>query len=378
MKKSVKIVLISLGATICLIGAFIQGFLFGIVFTPSTADTNLAAIEKAYRNIVHDYVEPGKIDRSELSQAAIQAMVDVLNDPYSAYLDPGTYRQYTENNAGIYGGIGAEVGIYNGQITLVSVFANSPAAGAGFKTGDVILEVNGVSTSGMSVYEAVSLVKGEKGTEVKLLMLILGEAEPRLFSLIRAEILRPSVSYELIDGIAYIALEQFGERSDEEIRGALVLANAEARGIVLDLRGNPGGGLQTVVDIVSRFVTDGTVLTVRYNDGSRQTYLVHEQDVTTSLPVVVLVNSFSASASEVLAGALQDHGRAVIAGTTTFGKGSVNYLEPLPDGSAIYITVARWLTPEGRLIEGEGITPDEFLRSGEDWVQWAVDYLSGY
>jgi len=376
MFKVGKIILLSIGATVFLVGAFVLGCLFGVSLPSSSGDNNLAAIEKAYRNIVQEYVDPGRVDKAILSQAAIQAMIDALGDPHSAYLDPETYRQYMDTSAGIYSGIGAEVGLKNGQITLATIFSGSPAAAAGLKTGDVILEVDGVSTAGMSVFEAVSLVRGPKGTEVRLLILPVGASEPVTIPIIRAEILTPSVSYELIDGIAYIALEQFGERSDDEMREALVRANQEARGIVLDLRGNPGGGLHTAVDITSRFITEGNVLTVRYSDNRTQVYPVRRMDVTTDLPMVVLVNGFSASASEALSGALQDNGRAVIAGTTTYGKGSVNYLEPLPDGSAIYITAARWLTPKGHLIEGIGITPDISLLPGTNWVQWAVDYLN--
>lgn len=377
MIRAGKIVLISLGAAVFLVTAFVLGFLFGSVFPITSNDTNLAAIEEAYRNIVRDYVEPGQVDRDALSRAAIQAMIEALGDPYSAYFDPESHRQYSEDSAGVYSGIGAEVGLLNGQITITSVFDNSPALQAGLKAGDAILAVDGVSTEGMSVYDAVSLVRGLKGTDVEMLMRPMGEAGSVLVVITRADIQTASVKYELIDGIAYIILEKFGDRSDEEMREAINRANEEASGIILDLRNNPGGGLSSVVDITSRFITEGTVLTVRYNDGHTQTHKVRHQDVTTALPMVVLVNGFSASASEVLTGALQDYDRAVVVGRVTYGKGSVNYLESLPDGSAIYITVARWLTPNGRVIEGEGITPDYILRAGEDWVQWALDYLNG-
>ncbi|MCL2150304.1 MAG: S41 family peptidase [Dehalococcoidia bacterium] len=375
MSKSSKIIWASLGAAVLLVVTFVVGVFFGASFLVFSVDKELAAIEQAYRNIVRDYVDPGKVDQATLSQAAIQAMIDALDDPYSAYFDPEVYRWYTDDSAGVYGGIGAEIGLIDDRITIVLAYAGSPAAGAGLKTGDAILEVDGVSTKGLSVTETVNLVRGEKGTQVKLLILPEGETEAVLFTITRDEIPVPSVNYELIDGIAYIVLEQFGDRSDSEIKEALIRANDEARGIILDLRYNPGGGLQTVIDIASRFIADGTVLTVRYNDGKTQTYSVNQRDVSTSLPMVVLVNGFSASASEVLSGALQDHGRAVIAGATTYGKGSVNYLEPLPNGSAIYITAARWLTPNGHLIEGVGITPDYVLETN-DWVAWAINYLN--
>ena len=379
MLKSTKIVLISLGATVCLVLSFALGYAFGIISPALTlsTDKNLTAIEDAYRNIVRDYVEPGVVDRSALSQAAIKAMIDTLGDPYSFYFPPEMYRQQAEDSAGVYNGIGADVGLVDGKITIITPHVGSPAAAAGLKSGDVILAVDGTSTDGLSLFDTVNLVRGPKGTRVDLLIQSVGATEPVLLTITRGEIPLMSVSYELIDGIAYITLEQFSDRSDSEIKEALIKANGEARGIVLDLRGNPGGGLQSVIDITSRFVAEGTVLTMRHNDGRTQTYKVKKQDVTTDLPVIVLVNGTSASASEVLAGALQDHGRAIIAGTTTYGKGSVNYMQPLPDGSAIYITAARWLTPDGHLIEGIGITPDQILRQGDDWVQWAIDYLNG-
>jgi len=378
MLRSGKIIFITLGTAVVLAVVFVVGFLFGGIIELPTGDKNLAAINSAYRAIVQDYVDLGDVDRDALSRAAIQAMVDVLGDPYSAYFDPDAYRQWNDDSAGIYSGIGAEISIINSQITIFSTFTDSPAANAGLKAGDVILEVDGVSTAGMSVHQVVSLVKGEKGTDVTLLVRSGSEADPVPVTITRAEIQRASVKYELIDNIAYISLEQFGDRSDEEMKEALMRANDEAIGIILDLRNNPGGGLQVVVDIASRFIADGTILMVRSNDGQTETYSAKKQDVTTGLPVVVLVNRFSASASEVLSGALQDHGRAVIAGMTTYGKGSVNYIKPLPDGSAIYITFARWLTPSGNLIEGAGITPDYVLGTGMNWVQWAIDYLNSH
>jgi carboxyl-terminal processing protease len=203
-----------------------------------------------------------------------------------------------------------------------------------------------------------------------------GETQPVLITVVRDEIKIPSVELEMLSDIAYIRLIQFGENTNVELGTALETAQQrDARGIVLDLRNNPGGGLQTVVDVASRFITDGTILSVRYNDGRLEVIKATSQNPTTDLPLVVLVNGGSASASEVLSGALQDYDRAVIAGQTTFGKGSVNYMTHLADDSAIYITVARWLTPDGKLIEGEGITPDYELDPTQDEVQWAVDYL---
>ena len=375
MSGSKKIIWISFGATIFLVGSFVLGYLLGAGIPLISSDKNLAAIDEAYTRIIQDYVEPGGVDKDALSQAAIQAMIDSLNDPYSTYLDPEEYQQDIAESSGVYGGIGAEVGIKNEKITIISTFDMSPAENAGIRAGDIIVEVDGVPTEGKSLTDVVLEVRGVKGTTVSILLQRMGDTMPVLVTITRDDILSPSVEYELVNDIAVITLEQFGGRSDSEMEETLEKANAEAMGIVLDLRGNPGGGMESVIDITSRFITEGTVLTVQYSDGSNEIHKAVNKAVSTGLPVVVLVDGSSASASEVFSGALQDHSRAVIAGQTTFGKGSVNYLEPLPDGSAIYITAARWLTPDGNLIEGEGITPDYPLPPGDDWVQWAIDYL---
>ena len=375
MSGSKKIIWISFGATIFLVGSFVLGYLLGAGIPLISSDKNLAAIDEAYTRIIQDYVEPRGVDKDALSQAAIQAMIDCLNDPYSTYLDPEEYQQDIAESSGVYGGIGAEVGIKNEKITIISTFDMSPAENAGIRAGDIIVEVDGVPTEGKSLTDVVLEVRGVKGTTVSILLQHMGDTMPVLVTITRDDILSPSVEYELVNDIAVITLEQFGGRSDSEMEETLEKANAEAMGIVLDLRGNPGGGMESVIDITSRFITEGTVLTVQYSDGSTEIHKAVNKAVSTGLPVVVLVDGSSASASEVFSGALQDHSRAVIAGQTTFGKGSVNYLEPLPDGSAIYITAARWLTPDGNLIEGEGITPDYPLPPGDDWVQWAIDHL---
>jgi carboxyl-terminal processing protease len=271
------------------------------------------------------------------------------------------------------------VSIRDGQLEVVAVYDGSPAAGAGLETGDVILEVDGVSTVGMSLYDAGLKLRGEVGASLSLLILHQGETEPVEVAVVRAEINVASVSFEMRGDIAYIRIEQFTERTNDELTPVLEDITAEgATGIVLDLRDNPGGLLGSVVQVTSRFLEQGVVLSVRDSDGNVDVYAVVPQDIVTDLPMVVLVDGYSASGSEVVAAALQDHGRAVIAGATTYGKGSANVLEALADGSGLYIAVARWLTPNGNMIEGVGVIPDVPLElTGEDAIQWAIDYLHG-
>jgi carboxyl-terminal processing protease len=221
-------------------------------------------------------------------------------------------------------------------------------------------------------------VQGLKGTEVTLLVRHEGETGVATLTITRDDIKIVSVRFEMMGDIAYIYIEQFTNNTNAELTPVLEqIASNGAKGIVLDLRDNPGGPELAVVDIASRFITDGTILTVRYNDGSENVDKATKQALTTDLPVVVLVNSNSASASEVLSGALQDYGIAVVAGEVTYGKGSVDQFEVLPDGSAIYLTIARWYTPDGHMIEGQGITPDFALDASTDWIQWAINRLHG-
>ena len=276
-------------------------------------------------------------------------------------------------------GIGAQVGVRDGKLVILVPLAGSPAEKAGIRAGDVILAVNGESTSEMSQVEAVFKIRGPEGTIVKLLVLHEGETVPVEIEITRQTITVPSVHFEMMDDIAYISISEFSEHTDEEI-GQVIheLSNQRETGIILDLRGNPGGLLDVVTKVASYFLHDGVVVEVNDNHGRITEYSVEQIGEVTDLPMVVLVDGFSASGSEVLAGALQDYKRATLAGSTTFGKGSVNQFFSLSDGSGIYLTIARWLTPLGRPIEGKGLEPDVKLEiTGEDAVRWAIDYLNG-
>jgi len=357
---------------------FTGGCLFGITPTPTSTSTSRDAIGEAWDIILENYVDQSKIDSANISQGAIEGMLEALDDSYSSYLDAETYQLAQSFLGGSYDGIGAYVTIKEDKITIIAPIAGSPADKAGVKAGDVILEIDGESTTGMSLAEAIIKVRGPKGTAVRLLVLHEGETTPVEIEIVRDTLEIPSLHYEMMGETAYINITDFTSRTPDELSEAIQsLEDENASGIILDLRGNPGGLLDPVVEVASFFLRDGIVVQVRSNQGEIEVHYVNEDRPETDLPMVVLVDANSASGSEVLAGALQDHERATIAGTTTYGKGSVNALYPLSDGSGLYITIARWLTPDGRLIEGQGIEPDIPLElTGDEEVQWALDYLN--
>jgi len=373
MSNKVKIAL-SLFLAVIIALAFTAGCFIGGGTSPQS---DLGIIEQAWEIILRDYVENDQVDTEALAQGAVRGMVEALGDPYTSYLDTEAYQLSLRSLEGSFEGIGAYVTIKDEQLMIIAPIADSPADRAGIRAGDVILEVDGQSTTGMSLAEAVLLVQGPEGTRVDLLVLHEGETEPELISVIRAVIEVPSVEFEMREEIAYIIISHFSERTTGELLPVMeAIVQQGAEGIVLDLRSNPGGLLDTVVDVAGFFLEEGVVVDVVDNEGNHDVYRVEVGGITTDLPLVVLVDEYSASASELLAGALQDYERATIAGARTFGKGSVNILRRLDDGSGLYITNARWFTPNGRLIEGEGIYPDyELELEGEDAVQWAIDYL---
>jgi len=375
MPKTIKVIVITLLLVVSLALSFGAGCTLGDR-TPPSLGPGLDSIVEAWDIIVNDYVGKDGLDTSTLSQAAIKGMVEALDDPYSAYLDAETYQLSLSDLAGKFEGIGAYVAVKDEQIIIIAPIPDSPAAKAGIKAGDIILGIDDKPTSEMSLAEAVLYIRGPKDTSVRLLILHQGETEPEEIEIVRAEIELSSVHFEMKGDIAYINITYFSERTNEELSPVLQsIIQEAATGIILDLRSNPGGLLQTVVDVASYFLEKGVVVDVVDNQGQHTTSTVRPKGAATDLPLVVLVDSYSASGSEVLAGALQDYDRAIIAGTTTYGKGSVNILHQLEDGSGLYITTARWLTPNGRPIEGKGIGPDYELDLEEDAIQWAIDYL---
>jgi len=378
MSKAIRIMVVTLflGASLAL--SFGAGCALG-TSTPPNTDLGRDVVTEAWDIIFQDYVDRDNLDGSALSQAAIRSMVETLDDPYTSYLDAETYQLALSSLEGKFEGIGAYIGVSDDQQIIIAPIADSPAAKAGIRAGDIILEIDSRSTSGMSLAETVLSIRGAKGTSVRLLILHQGETNPEEIEIVRAEIELPSVHFEMRGDIGYINITYFSDRTSEELSPVIQSITQEAAaGIILDLRSNSGGLLEAVVDVASYFLTEGTVVKAVDNQGNYTHWTVEPNGVATDLPLVVLADSYSASGSEVLIGALQDYARATIAGTTTYGKGSINILRQLRDGSGLYITTAYWLTPNERLIEGEGIEPDpgcELELEGEDAIQWALDYL---
>jgi carboxyl-terminal processing protease len=378
MSKMIKVIAVVLLLEIILVPSFGVGCYVAPRDSVSS-DSGLDSIAQAWSIILEHYVEQGEIDADTLSQAAIKGMLEALDDPYTSYLDIEDYELGLSSIEGKFDGIGAQVAIRDEQLMIISPIGDSPAAKAGIKAGDVILAIDGKSSEGISLAEAVLKIRGPRGTPVNLHVLHQGEKEPVEIEIIRAEIELASVQLEMEGDIAHIHISHFTERTDEELPSVMQNITGEvATGIILDLRSNPGGLLSTVVEVASHFLEEGIIVQVMDNRGDLITHAVKPKQVVSELPIVVLVDSYTASGGEVLAAALQENGRAVVAGARTFGKGSVNQFYELEDGSRIYLTVARWLSPNGHPIEGEGVNPDYELDLDEvDAIQWAIDFLNG-
>jgi carboxyl-terminal processing protease len=333
-------------------------------------------LSEAWKALNDQYVDKSKLDPKKLSEGAVRGMMEQL-DQFSSYADPETHKLEMSNLAGKFGGIGAVISMKDNQLTVVSPIVDSPAERAGIKAGDKILEIDGVRTSTLSLIEATFKIRGPKGTTVTLKVFHEGDNEPVEISIVRDEITDKSLFMKMQDDIAVIQITQFIQSTGPDLQLALAQAiDSGAEGVVLDLRNNPGGLLTSADDVASQFLAMGLVARVVDDSGNESVVPVKPGGVGTHLPMVVLVNNGSASASEIVAGALQDYGRAKVIGSQTFGKGSVQVIHDLSDGSALHITAYKWLTPLGRPIDGVGLTPD--IKSDlkeQDLVDYAVQYL---
>jgi carboxyl-terminal processing protease len=353
--------------------------------TPANADEEAFQLFwEAWAIVQRDYY--GELpDEREVTYAAIRGMLSALDDPFTTFIEPKEAAIRAEDDTGEYEGIGAYVDMdEDGKLVIVEPFEGSPAEAAGLQAGDRVIAVDGVSIIGMSLHEAISLVRGPAGSEVILLVEREGVAEPFEATVTRERFELEIVDVEMLeDGIGYIRLREFGSKASEKMEAGLEeLLAQNPRGIVFDLRYNPGGWLDQALKVADLFLDDGVILTQRWKDGSEEVFRAHEGDIGEDVPLVVLVDRGSASASEIVAGALQDHGRAILIGENTFGKGAVQTVHTLSDGSQLIVTSAMWFTPNNQPIHGQGLTPDievlypEELEAGEDpQLERAIEYF---
>ena len=312
-------------------------------------------IEEIEANYVDD------VDSKELIQKAIEGMVGSL-DPHSTLLPPEAFEELQVDTKGEFGGIGIVITMKDGRLTVISPIEGTPAFKAGIKAEDIVVKVDDKITKDMALWEAVKLMRGPKGKGVKITVARKGEKEFLEFDLIRDTIPITSVRYtELQSGYGYVWVTNFRENTESELKDALkeLQKKAALKGLVLDLRGNPGGLLDQAIAVSDLFLSNGPIVSIRgRTDDSQKVYTASRLGTQANYPVVILINEGTASASEIVAGALQDQQRAVILGTASFGKGSVQTVRPLKDGYALKYTIARYYTPSGRSIQAQGIQPD--------------------
>ncbi|MFZ5917533.1 MAG: S41 family peptidase [Chloroflexota bacterium] len=414
MTGGCKVLLIAAVGLLIAAGAFATGFGAGAVLAPlspaistDTVDLSLPLFPTATPTVsaspAEDETEAFNLfwevwhileqefygdlpDENGMTYGAIQGVLDTLDDPNTAFFDPEIAEIMREDMSGNFEGIGAHVRLReDGRLVIVAPIEGQPAEIAGLRRGDIILQADDVSLEGMTIWEAISYIRGPAGTVVRLTVLREGAPEPFVVEIERANIPMPTIETETLEGnLAYIQLYEFNSSANARLAEALKEALArESAGIILDLRNNPGGFLDEAVAVASQFISEGVVLVERFSDGSEQTYEATGNGLAFDVPLVLLVNAGSASASEIVAGAIQDTGRGVLIGETTFGKGSVQLVHRLRDGSELRVTVARWFTPNGRLIHEQGLEPDiaveltvEDMDAGLDpQLDRAVEYL---
>ncbi len=390
MNKTLKILLAVVMVVFVAAASFSGGFAFGqilpflnnhglitsrsapVASTPSAdqqtaTPQNLQTLFKPFWeawNIIHQQYVDQPVNDVALMEGAINGMMESLGDPHSTYMDPATYKEANDQLAGSYEGIGAYVDTSGNYLTITSPIPGSPADKAGLRSGDQIIKIDGVDMTGINPEVARQKVLGPAGSVVHLTVARSGQSAPLEFDITRDKITVKSVSGKMLDnGIAYIQLTTFGDTTSQELNDTLTQLMAQnPKGLILDLRNNGGGYLNTAVDVASQFLDHGVVLYEQHGDGTKNTYDVKPGGLATKVPMVVLINEGTASASEIVSGALQDDKRATLVGVTSYGKGSVQNWVPLSnDQGAVRVTVARWLTPSGRTIDKKGLTPEVYV-----------------
>lgn len=353
-------VLIAIVVLMFLFGATVSGVLV-------TNYQHIGTLVKVVKLVRNNYIEP--VTTTQLMDGAIKGIVESLDDPYSVYLEPKRYQELQVQMQGSFGGLGIHVGVKDKHITVIAPIKGTPAFRAGVKAGDVIARINEQDAINMDIDKAVELMRGPAGTSVKITVIReeKGEKKPLEFNIVREIITVPSVEGNLVKGepIAHIQLSMFNENTKAELAETIKkLEQEKFRGIILDLRNNPGGELKAAGDVANYFVPKGRIVTIRDRFGAVET--IDADGDKLNYPLVVLVNGFSASASEIVAGAIKDTGAGTLVGTKTYGKGVVQTIFKLDSDSGLKITTAKYFTPKGHDIHKKGIDPDVVIEQPED------------
>lgn len=350
-------------------GIFYAGFRAGLTGGKAAVGTgenqitnsNLSLFWDVLKIIKAKHIDASKVSNQDFLYGAIKGAVGALNDPYSVFFKPADAKKFEEDLSGSFGGIGAEIGVQKNQLVVIAPLKGNPAEAVGLKAGDKILKIDETVTFDLSVDEAVKIIRGEPGTEVKLLIFRDGWKEAKEYPIKRKIIVVPTLDWEMKPGkIAYIALHNFNANAPSTFYQAALSASLQGtKGVILDLRDNPGGFLDAAVNLGGWFFDRGDVVVLeKFGSGESQKLLANGSGALKKLPVVVLINGGSASASEILAGALRDNRGAKLVGEKSFGKGTVQEIENLSDGSTLKVSIAEWLTPKGSQINKKGLLPD--------------------
>lgn len=379
-RRTVKLSTTILTGFIIAIVAFVGGMRANefIVLLSDSHNKNLpsqldfSSVQAVYQKLKQDY--DGSLDANKLIEGAKKGLVEAAGDPYTVYFTSDEAKQFFGDLEGKFSGIGAELDKKDNQLIIVSTIDNAPAQKAGLKAGDAIAKVNDEDASTWSVEQAVSKIRGDKGTTVKLSIVRDGKLQD--FSIVRDEITTPSVNYSIgSDNIGYLRISRFAEGDTSTLakKAAEEFKTKGVKGVVLDLRGNGGGYLTAAQDVSSLWLKDKVVVQERRGNVVQDTLRSGSNPVLNGIPTVVLVDGGSASASEIVAGALHDNGAAKLVGVKTFGKGSVQQIEDMTGGAELKVTVAKWYTPNGKNINKEGITPDVTISISDDDIKNARD-----
>ena len=341
------------------------------VCPPSEIDFSL--FWEAYYKLQEKFTDKTKINAQKIIYGAISGMTKSLEDPYTVFFDPEETKKFKEDISGKFEGVGMEIGIRENQLTVIAPLKDTPAEKAGLLSGDKILKIDDVFSADITIDKAVMLIRGPKGTEVVLTILREGWESSKEFKIIRAVIEIPSLDWELKEGnIAYLKLYHFSEKAKKDFKeAAKEILISPAKKIILDLRNNPGGYLKVSEDICGWFLEKGQVVVIEEKGQERTEHKAGGPAKLSKYPIVILINQGSASASEILAGALRDNREVILIGENSFGKGSVQEAINLSEGSSLKITVANWLTPNGKLITDKGLEPDIEIKMTE------IDYQEG-